>query len=376
MAKLNPKMHLVEDLNNVTRTPARDGFGHGIVELGRRNDEVVSLCCDLTDSTRANWFKEKFPDRFIEVGVAEQNMAGLAAGLSFEGKIPFISSYAVFNPGRNWDQVRVSIAYSKANVKIEGAHAGISVGPDGATHQALEDVAIMRVLPNMTVLVPTDAIEAEKATVAAGLMKGPVYLRYGREKVATITTDKTPFKIGQAYVYRDGRDVAVVACGVMVYEALLAAEELHKEGISVMVINNPTIKPIDSATLIHAARKTKAVVTAEEHQITGGLGGAVAEVLSQHYPVPMKIVGVQDRFGESGKPEELLKKFNCSAADVIKAVKEVLQLKKSEKKSLNKSSSRKRHAKPRKKRGRYRLIRKNFNNEKSNKKFQEDKNNN
>jgi len=327
MGKLNSRMHLAKDLDNVERLPSRDGFGHGLVEIGRKNKNVLSLCCDLTDSTRAGWFKKEFPDRFIEVGVAEQNMMGIAAGLSFTGKIPYISSYAVFNPGRNWDQLRVSVCYSKANVKIEGAHAGISVGPDGATHQALEDIAMTRVLPNLMVIVPCDAFEAQKATVAAGYIKGPVYLRYGREKVPTITTKRTPFKIGRADVYRDGKDVCVIACGIMVYASLVAAEKLDKDGISVMVINNSTIKPMDKKTIIAAAKKTKAVVTAEEHQITGGLGGAVAEILSQNYPVPMRIVGVKDRFGESGQPDELLKKFGCSPKDVIKAVKEVIKMK-------------------------------------------------
>lgn len=320
-------MYLAKDLDNVEKLPSRDGFGHGLVEIGRKKKNVLSLCCDLTDSTRAAWFKKEFPKRFIEVGVAEQNMMGIAAGLSFTGKIPYISSYAVFNPGRNWDQLRVSVCYSKANVKIEGAHAGISVGPDGATHQALEDIAITRCLPNLTVVVPCDAIEAQKATVAAGYIQGPVYLRYGREKVPTITTKKTPFKIGRADIYRNGKDVTVIACGVMVYASLIAAEELEKDGISIGVINCSTIKPMDKKTIIAAAKKTKAIVTAEEHQIHGGLGSAVAEVLSQAYPVPMKIVGVKDRFGESGQPDELLKKFGCSPQDIIKAVKNIIKMK-------------------------------------------------
>lgn len=327
MIELNKEMNLIEDIDKVEQIPSRDGFGEGLIELGKKNENVVSLCCDLTDSTRVAWFKEKFPKKFVEVGVAEQNMAGIAAGLSMTGKIPFISSYAVFSPGRNWDQIRVSICYSKANVKIEGAHAGISVGPDGATHQALEDIAIMRCLPNMTVIVPADSIQAEKATVASALMKGPVYLRFGREKVPVITTKKTPFNIGKADVYRKGKDVSVIACGVMVYEALIAAEKLKDEGIDVMVINNHTIKPIDKKTIINAAMKTGAIVTAEEHQVNGGLGSAVSEVISQNHPVPMKMVGVMDRFGESGQPEELLKKFGCKSTDIIKAVKSVLKLK-------------------------------------------------
>jgi transketolase len=329
MVQLNPKMHLIKDIANAKGIPSRDGYGNGLVKLGKKNKNVLVLCCDLTDSTRAGWFKKKYPKRFIEVGVAEQNLAGIAAGLSTLGKIPFISSYAVFNPGRNWDQIRVSICYSNLNVKIQGAHAGISVGPDGATHQALEDIAITRCLPNLTAVVPADAVESEKATIASAKIKGPVYIRFGREKVPTVTTKRTPFKIGKANIYKYGKDVAVITAGIMVYEALVAAEKLKKEGIDIMVVNNHTIKPIDKATLISAAKKTKAIVTAEEHQIQGGLGSAVSEVLSQNYPVPMKFVGIMDRFGESGKPNELLKKFGCTSAEIIKAVKSVLKMKKS-----------------------------------------------
>ena len=319
---------LEENLKEAKRIPSRDGYGKGLVELGEKDKNIVALCCDLTESTRMEWFREKFPERFIEVGVAEQNMMGIAAGLAKEGKIPFVSSYAVFSPGRNWDQLRVSVCYSESNVKVEGAHAGISVGPDGATHQALEDIAITRCLPNLTVVVPADAVEGEKATIQAGLIKGPFYLRFGREKVPTITTERTPFQIGKAEVFRKGKDVAVVACGVMVFDALVAAEELEKEGIEVMVINNHTIKPIDKKTLVEAAKKTGAVVTAEEHQVMGGMGSAVAEVLSQEFPVPMEFVGIQDRFGESGQPEELMEKFGCTPKDIIQAVKKVLEKKK------------------------------------------------
>lgn len=328
MGKLNNAMHLVEDLANVEKIPSRDGYGKGLVELGKKNKDVMALCCDLMDSTRTSWFRKEFPERCIEVGVAEQNMMGIAAGLAMAGKIPFVSSYAVFNPGRNWDQLRISVCYSNANVKVEGAHAGISVGPDGATHQALEDISTTRCIPNITVLVPADAVEGEKATIAAGTTKGPFYIRYGREKVPVITTDKTPFRIGKAEVYREGKDVCVVACGIMVYDALVAAETLEKDGIDVMVVNNHTVKPIDKQTIIDAAKKTNAIVTAEEHQVQGGMGSAVAEVLSEHYPVPIKYVGIKDRFGQSGSPEELLKKFGCTSEDIIKAVKEVLKLKK------------------------------------------------
>ena len=328
--KLQKEMKLVdpEKLDSAEGFPSRDGFGHGLVTLGKRNKNIVELCCDLTDSTRAGWFKEKFPERFIEAGIAEQNMMGVAAGLAMVGKVPFVSSYAAFNPGRNWDQLRVSVCYQNMNVKIEGAHAGISVGPDGATHQALEDVASTRCLPNLTVIVPCDALEAERATVAAGIMKGPVYLRFGREKVPNVTTKSTPFKIGKAYIYKDGKDVAIVANGIMVYEALLAARELEKKGVSAMVVNCPTVKPLDKDTLVAVAKKTKAIVCAEEHQVHGGLGSAVAELLSQHYPVPIKYVAVMDRFGESGQPQELLKAFGLKHTDIMKAVTAVLKMKK------------------------------------------------
>jgi len=316
------------NLDNPEKIPSRDGYGKGLVKLGMKNKKVVALCCDLTDSTRVDWFKKKYPDRFIEVGVAEQNMAGLAAGLAMAGKIPFISSYAVFSPGRNWDQLRVSVCINNLNVKIQGAHAGISVGPDGRTHQALEDIGIMRILPNMTVVVPADAIQAEKATIASASIKGPVYLRVGRNKVPVITDEKTPFRIGKADIYLNGSDVCIIACGVMVYEALLAAQNLKKEGINAAVINCHTIKPLDKETIISAARKTKAIVTAEEHQINGGLGGAIAELLGKNYPVPIEMVGINDTFGESGDPEKLLDKYNCNNKSIVSAAKKVLIRKK------------------------------------------------
>ncbi len=307
--------------------PARDGYGKALVELGNENTEIVVLTGDLSESTRVQWFQEKFPDRFIEVGVAEQNMMGLAAGLALSGKIPFVSSYAVFCPGRAWDQIRVSVCYNRANVKIAGAHAGISVGPDGATHQALEDVASMRCLPNLTVVVPADWIEARKATKAIAVIDGPCYIRFGREKVPTITTDKTPFTIGKAEIYRDGDDVAVVACGVMVYEALVAAEKLSKEGIDVMVVNNHTVKPIDKNTLVSVAKRCGAMVTAEEHQINGGMGSAVMEVVAEKYPVPMERIGMRDSFGESGKPSELLAKYGMTSKEIMQACRNVLRRK-------------------------------------------------
>ncbi len=309
------------------KVPARDGFGKALVELGEKNPNIVVLCGDLTESTRVHWFKQRFPQRFIEVGVAEQNMAGLAAGLSFEGKIPFMATYSVFCPGRNWDQVRVSICYSQANVKFCGAHAGISVGPDGATHQGLEDIAITRVLPNLTVIAPCDWIEAKKATIAAANIKGPAYLRFGREKVPTVTTEETPFEIGKAQVFKEGNDVAIIACGIMSHAAIVAAQELETQGTSAMVVNCHTIKPIDAEAITSAAKKCGCVVTAEEHQINGGLGGAVAEVLCERAPVPMIRVGMKDTFGESGKPEELLEKYAMTPSAIIGAAKEAIKRK-------------------------------------------------
>ena len=318
---MNQKAHLAKDLltEKVERAAARDGYGKGLVEAGKENKDVVVLCCDLTESTRSHWFRDKYPDRFIEVGVAEQNMAGIAAGMAITGKVPFCSSYAVFNPGRNWDQIRVSVGYSNANVKITGAHAGISVGPDGATHQALEDVAITRVIPNMIVVVPCDVHEARKSTLAIARHVGPAYIRFGREKTAVMTTSKTPFKLGRAEVFRQGKKVTIVACGALVHEAMLAAEKLDAE-----VINCHTIKPIDKETIVKSAKKTGRVVTIEEHQINGGLGSAVAEVLAENYPVPMRRVGMQDSFGESGDPEELLTKYKMKKEDIVRAAKQIL----------------------------------------------------
>jgi transketolase len=315
------------DIDKPELVPGRDGYGKALVELGEKNQDVIVLTGDLKESTRSHWFGEKFPHRFVEVGVAEQNMMGIAAGLAFNGKIPFVSSYAVFCPGRAWDQLRVSVCYSRANVKVAGAHAGISVGPDGPTHQGLEDIASVRVLPNITVIVPCDWLEAKKATLAIAGIKGPCYCRFGREKVPTITTEKTPFRIGKAEIYRDGTDVAVVACGQLVYEALMAARQLEAEGISVMVINNHTVKPIDRETLAAAARQCGCVVTAEEHQINGGMGSAVMEVLAEECPVPVERVGMPDTFGQSGKPQELLAKYGMLSKDVVHACKTALKRK-------------------------------------------------
>ncbi|MCR4278204.1 MAG: transketolase family protein [Candidatus Berkelbacteria bacterium] len=312
--------------DNFEEIPPRDGFGQALLELGKTNPDVVALCGDLVESIRVQAFAEAYPERYFEVGVAEQNMAGIAAGLALSGKIPFISSYAVFSPGRNWDQIRVSICYSKANVKVVGAHAGISVGPDGATHQALEDVAITRVLPNMIVVVPTDTVEARKATLALAKHVGPSYIRFGREKTPVITKDDTPFQLGKALPILAGSDVTIIANGQMVYRAIMAAKELDGR-VSVGVLNMHTVKPIDAKSIIEAAKDTGAIVTAEEHQIIGGLGSAVAEVLADHYPVPMERIGVLDTFGESGKPEELMEHYHLGISDIIHAVERVMRRK-------------------------------------------------
>ena len=321
--KLNPKL-LKGDIEQV---PTRFGYGEGLVIAGRENPNLVALCADLTDSTKTSEFKKVFPERFVEVGITEQNMASLASGMAAVGKVPFISSYAMFSPGRNWEQIRTTICYNNQNVKIAGAHSGVSVGPDGATHQAIEDIAITRVIPNMVVIAPCDAIEAKKATIAAARYKGPVYIRFTREKTPVMTTEETPFEIGKAEIFREGKDVTIIACGPLVYEALKASEELAKEGVEAEVINNHTIKPMDKEIILKSVKKTGCVVTIEEHQATGGMGSAVSEILSQNYPAPMEIIGVKDRFGESGEPAELLEKFGLTAKDIVEAVKRVLKRK-------------------------------------------------
>lgn len=312
--------------------PTRDGYGEGIVEAGRRNKNIVVLSADLTESTRAEEFKKNFPDRFIEVGVAEQNMATIAAGLGISGKIPFISSYATFSPGRNWEQIRTTIAYNDSNVKIAGHHAGISVGPDGATHQAVEDIATMRVMANMKVIVPADAIEARKATEAAAKIWGPVYLRFAREKSPVMTTERTPFTPGKAYLMWEPSQklkvqALIIGCGGLLYEALRAAKMLEEKGIGVWVLNSHTVKPLDEKTILALARRAGAVVTVEEHQVAGGLGGAVAELLAREAPTPMEFIGLQNVFGESGSPSQLLEKYGMTAEEIIFAVKKVIRRK-------------------------------------------------
>jgi len=304
--------------------PTRAGFGDALVALGKMNPNVVVFDADLAKSTTTGWFAEKYPERFFDAGIAEQNMLGMAAGMSLMGKIPFVSTYGVFVAGRAWDQIRTTVCYSKLNVKIGGAHGGVSVGPDGATHQALEEITTMRVLPNMTVLSPCDYHEAYKATLAAASCPGPVYLRFGRENVPVITQPDDPFELGQAITWRNGQDVALIATGHMLYHALLAAEQLEQEGIQALVLNVHTIKPIDRPAVVKAARTCGCVVTCEEHQITGGFGGAVAEVLVNELPTPMRFIGVRDRFGESGQPNELFDEFGLSAGFIVQAAKEAM----------------------------------------------------
>lgn len=326
---LNPEVKLNAKIGDedIEQKATRDGFGEGLVIAGEANSNVVVLCADITDSTRCSPFKEKFPERFIETGIAEQNMAVIAAGLALGGKIPFISSYATFSPGRNWEQIRTFIAYSNTNVNIAGAHAGISTGPDGATHQATEDLALMRVLPNMRIFVPCDAIETKKTTIAAAKIWGPDYIRFTREKTPVFTTEETPFIPGKAEIFWESEKpkCLVIGCGPLVYNALLAAKDLAEEGINTIVVNNHTLKPMDEKTIIELAKKCRAVVTVEEHQISGGLGGAVAEILAKHCPTPMEFVGMQDTFGESGPTNQLIEKYGMGVDTIKKAVKKIIK---------------------------------------------------
>ena len=305
----------------------REGWGRALVELGHENPNVVVLVGDLAGSTMVDLFQKEFPDRFIECGIAEQNMTTIAAGLSLIGKIPFYATYGAFATCRAADQLRVTVCYSDLNVKIGGAHGGISVGPDGATHQAMEEIAIVRSLPNMKMIIPADYHETFKATKAAAEIQGPVYIRFGREKVPVVTSEATLFEFGKANIMRDGNDIAIIACGVMVYKALVAAEDLEKSGIQARVINMHTLKPLDEKIIISAANECGGIVTAEEHQIYGGLGSACAQVVAREYPVPMDYAAVMDRFGESGRPEELLKAFGLTSSVIIQKAKEVLKRK-------------------------------------------------
>jgi len=314
---------------DVEQVPIRQGFGEGLLEAGRQNKNVVGLCADLTESTKMDLFKKEFPDRFIQIGVAEQNLASVASGMARMGKIPFITSYAMFSPGRNWEQIRTTICYNDVPVKIAGSHAGVSVGPDGGTHQAIEDIAITRVIPNMVVISPCDSIEARKATIACAKTKFPTYIRLAREKTPVITTEETNFEIGKAEVFWKAEkktDVGIIATGALVHKALLVAEDL-KGKIDVTVLNLSTIKPLDEKAVIALAKEAGAIVTVEEHQIACGMGSAVAEVLARHNPVPIEFVGVDDEFGQSGTPEELIEHYGMGESHIKEAIERVLKRK-------------------------------------------------
>ena len=330
---LNPNLKLNTSIFNedVEQVPIRKGFGQGLLEAGEADEKVVGLCADLTESTQMNFFAEKFPERFIQVGVAEQNLATVASGLAAMGKIPFCSSYAMFSPGRNWEQIRTTIAYNDRKVVIVGSHSGISVGPDGGTHQALEDITLMRTMPNIDVVSPCDAIEAKKATLALAKTKKPAYLRLVREKTPIITTEETPFSVGKAEIYWTPdvglAQVGIIVTGGLMHGALWAAKELEVEWIKTKVMNISSIKPIDSEAIIALAKECKAIVTVEEHQTIGGLGSAVAEVLAQNFPIPIEFVGVRDLFGQSGTPAELIKHYGMDKNSIKEAVKKVLKRK-------------------------------------------------
>lgn len=313
-------MYLVKDLNKADREPIRSGFGRGLLEAGRRDEQIVALCADLTGSTKMDMFAQEFPERFVQIGVAEQNLVTVASGMAAMGHIPFASSYAAFNPGRNWEQIRTTICLNDQPVKVVGSHAGISVGPDGATHQMLEDIALMRVLPNMVVVAPGDSVEAEKATMALAQDPRPAYLRLAREATPVFTTSRTPFSLKRAYVLSPGQDITIAATGTMTYHALEAAEALYKDGIDAEVVHVPVIKPLDAVTILGSLQKTGAVITVEEAQASGGFGSSIAELATANHPVPIRRIGIQDRFGESGEPDELLEKFGLTAKHITKAV--------------------------------------------------------
>lgn len=330
---LNPELKLNTKLFNedCEQQPIRKGFGQGLLKAGEEDKNVVALCADLTESTQMHFFKEKFPERFVEIGVAEQNLVTVASGMAAMGKIPFCSSYAMFSPGRNWEQIRTTIAYNDRKVIVVGSHAGISVGPDGGTHQALEDLALMRILPNMDVISPCDAIEAKKATLQLAQSKRPAYLRLAREKTPIITTDETPFNLEKAQIFwipdSGLASVGIIVTGGLTYNALLAAKELENEGIKTKVLNLATIKPIDVEAILNLVEETKCIVTVEEHQIAGGMGSAVAEVLAQNYPTPIEFVGVKDLFGQSGTPNELIKHYGMDKDSIKESIRKVLKRK-------------------------------------------------
>ncbi len=328
---LNTELKLSEKIfsEEIEKEPTRDGFGKGLVIIGGENQNVVVLSADVAASTRCHWFAEKFPERFFQVGISEQNLAAVAAGFGISGKIPFMSAYAAFSPGRNWEQIRTTIAYNDSNVKIAGHHAGLLTGYDGATHQILEDIALMRAMPNMKVIVPCDTVEAKKVVVAAAKISGPVYIRLAREKTAVMTTEETPFIPAKAEIFWESKkpQVLIIGCGPILYNALLAAEELEKEKIGTIVLNNHTIKPIDENKIIELAKKCGAVVSIEEHNIFGGLGSAVAEVLSKNCPLPMEFIGTKDTFGESGNPKELIEKYGLGVKNIKETIKKIIKKK-------------------------------------------------
>lgn len=320
----------VKNSNNIEKIPTRNGYGESLLEAGKQNRQVVALCCDLTESTRTHHFKEAFPDRFIQVGVAEQNLASVGSGMAAMGKIPFISSYAMFSPGRNWEQIRTTIAYNNSNVKIVGAHAGVSVGPDGATHQAIEDIAIMRAIPNMTVIAPADTHEAYKATLAAVDFDGPVYIRLGRSATPVVTKKDSPFQIGKAErVYERneslGKKVGIISTGSLLYNSLLAAQELEKNGIGASVLHLATIKPLDIKAVMAMATEHDALVTVEEHQVAGGMGSAICEYLSEAHPIKITRIGVQDQFGQSGESDELVEHYGMGVDSIVAAGQRVVE---------------------------------------------------
>lgn len=306
--QLNPNLFS----SDVIQEPIRLGFGRGLLSAGKKDSSIVALCADLTESTQVHLFSEEFPDRFIEVGIAEQNLVAVASGLAHAGKIAFASSYAAFNPGRDWEQIKTTVCLNNQPVKIIGCHAGIGVGPDGATHQMLEDIALMRVLPNMVVIAPGDSLEAEKATLQLAFNNQPTYLRLARPKTPIISTVDSPFEIGKAYILKTGSDVSLLGTGTMTYHLLEAARYLEEIGIRAEVVHVPTIKPLDKETILDSAKRTGRVVTAEEAQIAGGFGGAIAELLSDDLPTPLLRLGINDRFGESGEPDELFDFFGLT----------------------------------------------------------------
>lgn len=317
------------DRKAVKQAGTRDGYGQALVELGKQDARVVVLCADLSESTRSHLFQQAFPDRYVQVGVAEQNLITVGAGLAAAGKIPYMASYAAFSPGRCWEQIRTTFGYNHLHGIVAGAHAGVSVGPDGATHQAVEDIATMRTIAQCTVLAPSDMIRAKQATLATIAEPHLWYIRFGRDKYPVFTTEQTPFQAGKAEVFYAGNDVTVLACGPLVYESLLAAKQLEEQGISIEVIDVTTIKPLDVETIVKSVRKTNAVVTAEEATVIGGLHGAVAETLGQHYPAPIEAIGMQDRYGESGTADELFTVCHMKQADIVEAVQRVLKRKRS-----------------------------------------------